>query len=83
MTEKIARRPLDIGAYHLEPGEVLTDTVERILPPGRMKVLVDHGWIAERPAAADPRIAELEARIEALEERMANHKHVGRPPREG
>lgn len=84
LTEKIARKSLNIGAYHLNPGDVLDNEVEQLLPPGRVKVLMDQGWLSERPVvevgfAVDTaildRLAELEARVAALEARRG----PGRP----
>lgn len=66
--EKIARRPLTIGNVSLAAGDVVTDEVESLLPPGRMKVLVNHGWVSERPVQAD--LAEVLARLSMLEDRV-------------
>lgn len=84
LTQKIARRPIVIGPTKLEAGDVLDEVTEALLPPGRLKVLVAGGWFREQPVAAsdDVRITELEARLEALEARLATHEHAGRPPKE-
>lgn len=81
--ELVARKPLVIGPFKLERGDVLTDEIADCLPPGRKNVLRDQGWLEDRVIdEAAGRIADLEARIEALEQRLATHKHVGRPPKE-
>lgn len=79
LTEKIARKSLSLGAYALKPGDTVPDDAA---PLGRVQVLMDQGWISERPAdSVDAtgglvdRIAELEARIAALEARRG----PGRP----
>lgn len=84
LTQKIARRPLTIGATRLEAGDALDEATEALLPPGRLKVLVAGGWFREQPVMAsdDVRITALEARLEALEAKLAAHKHAGRPPKE-
>lgn len=71
--EKIARKPLTIGQFALKPGDVMSDTVEALLPPGRVKVLMDQGWLAERPVVSDPMVdlSDALARIEALEAKVA------------
>lgn len=78
LTEKIARRPMTIGAVALKPGDVVTDEVESLLPPGRVKTLMDQGWISERPVSGMAGLDRLEAlldeqvaRADALEERIA------------
>lgn len=87
LTEKIARKPIAIGPYALQPGDVVPDAVGSLLPPGRLQTLVDAGWLAERPVVADPmveltealrRIAALESKVAALEARRG----PGRPRKE-
>lgn len=69
MVEKIARRPLTIGAVCLAPGDVLTSDLEAQLPPGRAKVLVAHGWLSERPVVTSD-VSDLTARLDGLEARL-------------
>lgn len=80
LVETIVRKPLTIGAVRLERGDVVTDEVEAALPPGRMKVLKDQGWLAERPIAQDTDA--LMARLAVLEEKVAQleaRRGPGRP----
>jgi hypothetical protein len=80
LVETIARKPLTIGAVRLNPGDVVSDDVEALLPPGRMKVLKDQGWLAERPIGQDT--DELAARLAVLEEKVAQfeaRRGPGRP----
>lgn len=82
--ELVARKPLVIGPYKMNRGDVLTDEIAAELPPGRKNVLRDQGWLEDRIIDKSAElVATLEARIEALEERLATHRHVGRPAREG
>lgn len=70
LVEHVVRKPFSAGPFKLDKGDPLTDEAEAYLPPGRVKVLKDQGWITERPivqpAGIDrellDRIAELEAR---------------------
>lgn len=84
LVETIARKPITIGAVRLERGDVVSDAVEALLPPGRMKVLKDQGWLSERPVVSDPMVelSEALARIEALEAKVAQleaRRGPGRP----
>lgn len=83
LTEKIARKPLTIGVFALKPGDVVSDEVGSLLPPGRLQTLIDQGWITERPVATpvlgldrlEQMIVELSERVDALESRRG----PGRP----
>lgn len=80
LVETIARKPLTIGAVRLAPGDVVSDDIEALLPPGRMKVLKDQGWLSERPVAQDTDA--LMARLAVLEEKVAQleaRRGPGRP----
>jgi hypothetical protein len=78
MTETVARRRFNIGGFELNPGDVVSDEVAALLPSGRMKQLVDQGWLSLRPVAGmvgldrlEVLLAEQTARVDALEERIA------------
>lgn len=80
LVETIVRKPITIGTVRLDRGDVVSDAVEALLPPGRMKVLKDQGWLAERPVTQDT--DELAARVAALEEKVAQleaRRGPGRP----
>lgn len=80
LVETIVRKPITIGAVRLERGDVVSDEVEAQLPPGRMKVLKDQGWLAERPVAQDTDA--LAARLAVLEDKVAQleaRRGPGRP----
>ena len=84
LVETIVRKPITIGSVRLGRGDVVSDTVEALLPPGRMKVLKDQGWLAERPVVSDPMtdLSEALGRIEALEAKVAQleaRRGPGRP----
>lgn len=86
LTEKIARKPLSIGAVRLVPGDVVSDEVGSLLPPGRLQTLVDQGWLSERPVNASNQsggsLDRLEAMVIELQERVATleaRRGPGRP----
>ena len=80
LTETIARRPFALGGFELNPGDVVPDEVAALLPPGRIKLLKEQGWLSERPvvdvavhvdSTVIDLLAEQVARVDALEERIA------------
>jgi hypothetical protein len=80
LVETIVRKPITIGTVRLDRGDVVSDEVEALLPPGRMKVLKDQGWLAERPVVQDT--DELAVRLAVLEEKVAQleaRRGPGRP----
>ena len=85
LTEKIARKPLTIGPAALKPGDVITDEVGALLPPGRLQTLVDQGWISERPVTGMLGLDRLEQMVVELQERVAAleaRRGPGRPRKE-
>lgn len=89
ITEKIARKRLAVGRFSLEPGDTLSDEVEALLPPGRLKILVERGWLSERPVAAplgldrlEAMVVEQQAQVDSLMERVValeSRRGPGRP----
>lgn len=86
LAEKVARKPLTIGRFALKPGDVVSDEIEALLPPGRMKVLLDQGWLSERPVNASNQsggsLDDMFARLAVLEEKVAQleaRRGPGRP----
>ena len=80
LIQTIVRKPITIGRFALKTGDVLPDEAEACLPPGRMKVLKDQGWLSERPLGQDTdalgaRVLALELKVAALEARRG----PGRP----
>lgn len=83
LIELVARKPIVIGEHRLNRGDVLTDEVAALLPPGRKNVLRDQGWLEDRVVDESAgTIAALEARVADLEAQLRTHRHAGRPPKE-
>jgi hypothetical protein len=47
----VASRPISIGPYVFAPGEQITVEALRVLPPRRLGLLVDQGWLDKVPVA--------------------------------
>lgn len=79
----VARKPLSIGPFALNPGDVVTPEMQTHLPVGRLPQLVSGGFLdqkveyaaAEEVAALRAEFAELRAVIATLTERRG----PGRP----
>ena len=64
----VAARKFSLGESALEPGDVLTDEMVADLPPNRLETLKTIHFISEKTDRdLEARVAELEARISALE----------------
>ena len=80
LIETVVRKQINIGPFHFEMGDVLSNEAGNMLPPGRMKVLKDQGWLSDRPVGVDTdalgaRLAVLELKVAQLEARRG----PGRP----
>lgn len=80
----VATKPLSIKEHSFKEGESIPRAVQALLPPGRVESLKTNRFVEEitDEAIVARRVEELEARLEALEERLRSHKHVGRPAKE-
>lgn len=83
----LARKQLSIGPRAFVPGDEIDRETQVALPAGRLRQLVDHGFIehltdegtlARRQTQLEDMIAELSARVNALETRRG----PGRPRKE-
>lgn len=65
----VARKPLSIGPFDLNAGDVLTREQQVHLPPGRLPQLQAHGWIEELvdEVILERTVQDLVARVAALE----------------
>ena len=79
----LARRQFTCGPYILEPGDVLTDEMRDLLPPGRVPQLLAHGWLDERVDHNEVlrMVQDLEARVSRLEAHQPEPPRRGRPPK--
>lgn len=80
----LARRQFSCGPYVLEPGDILTDEMAKVLPGGRVAQLKIHGWLEERVENAEllRLVQDLEARVARLEAQPDREPpRRGRPPK--
>lgn len=84
--EVVCRKPITVGPFRLDRGDLVTEEMAELLPPGRMKVLVDQGVFRERPLDKAALIELLDQRVAALEVQIAElvaRRPPGRPKTEG
>jgi hypothetical protein len=83
----IARKAVSIGPRAFEPGDEIDRDSQKVLPAGRLMKMVEHGFVehltdegslARRLTSLEDLVAELSAKINALETRRG----PGRPRKE-
>ncbi len=79
----LARKKFSLGPHVLEPGDIVTDEMQHLLPGGRVVQLKTHGWLEERVENEEllRMVQDLEARVARLEAHQPEPPRRGRPPK--